>query len=194
MYETSRLSDEYATGVEEFIRVAMEDMANKGSTLMSCPCRDCNNGRSFSNPNQVRNHLIRRGFKQRYQCWIWHGESFPTDIGTGTEDQEYHTGGDKGNDLRDLETDIGTRTEHQEYQTEENDDIVVDKCDNFDQMLRDLEENFDNDKQYCLFENLSEDCNKELYPGCSKFSKLKGVLKLYNLKASNGWSDRSFTE
>ena len=35
MYETSRLSDEYATGVEEFIRVAMEDMANKGSTLMS---------------------------------------------------------------------------------------------------------------------------------------------------------------
>ena len=101
MYETSRLSDEYATGVEEFIRVAMEDMANKGSTLMSCPCRDCNNGKKFCNPNQVRNHLIRRGFKQGYKCWIWHGESFPTDVGTGTEHQEYHT-----EDLRGLETDI----------------------------------------------------------------------------------------
>ena len=63
MYEASRLSDEYTTGVEEFIRVAMEDMANKGSTMMSCPCRDCNNGQKISNPNQVRNHLIRRGFK-----------------------------------------------------------------------------------------------------------------------------------
>ena len=38
-----------------------------------------------------------------------------------------------------------------------------------------------------------EDSNKELYSD-SKFSKLKGVLKLYNLKTSNGWSwsDKSF--
>ena len=112
MYEASRLSDEYATGVEEFIRVAMEDMANNGSALMSCPCRDCSNGKKISKPNQVRNHLIRRGFKQGYKCWIWHGESLPTDIGTGSEHQEYHTGGDDGNDLRGLETDIGTRAEH----------------------------------------------------------------------------------
>ena len=68
MYETSRLSDEYMTSVEEFIRVAIEDMTNKGSALMSCPCRDCNNSKKISNPNQVRNHLIRSGFKQGYKC------------------------------------------------------------------------------------------------------------------------------
>ena len=85
MYEVSHISDEYMISVEEFIRVATEDIANKGSTLMSCPCRDCNNGQKFCNPNQVRNHLIHRGFKQGYKCWIWHGESLPTDIGTGIE-------------------------------------------------------------------------------------------------------------
>lgn len=174
MYEASRLSDEYMAGVDEFMKVAEEYMAGDGNGVMLCPCRDCNNLKKFSNPIQVRNHLIRRGFKHHYKRWIWHGES-------------------------NLQPDKGTSSEHQEYHTDVNDgsdDVPVDEnevVDNFDQMLRDLEEDFGNDKQYCVFENLYEDCNKELYPGCAKFSKLKGVLKLYNLKASNGWTDKSFT-
>ena len=176
MYGTSRISNEYMAGVDEFMKVATEDTAKNGTGLMSCPCRDCNNMNKFSNPNQVRNHLIRRGFKQQYKRWIWHGESLETDI--GSEHQEYHTGGSDGSG---------------DGPHDGTDDAVVDETENVDQMLRDLEEDFDNDKQYSVFENLYEDSNKELYPGCSKFSKLKGVLKLYNLKASNGWSDKSFT-
>jgi hypothetical protein len=126
----------------------------------------------------VRNHLIRRGFKHDYTHWIWHGESLETGIGTGTgsrhqEDHNYNSGSD--------------------VQGDENDDMVVDKGVNLDQMLRDLEDDFGNDKQYCEFENLYESCKKELYPGCTKFTKLQGILKLYNLKASNGWSDKIFT-
>ena len=45
-----------------------------------------------------------------------------------------------------------------------------------------------------MFERLVSDVEKPLYNGCTKFTRLSAVLKLYNLKADNGWSDKSFTE
>ncbi|KAI5402887.1 hypothetical protein KIW84_050473 [Lathyrus oleraceus] len=45
-----------------------------------------------------------------------------------------------------------------------------------------------------MFERLVSDAEKPLYDGCTKFTRLSAVLKLYNLKAGNGWSDKSFTE
>ena len=34
---------------------------------------------------------------------------------------------------------------------------------------------------------------KPLYPGCIKFKKLSGLVKLYNMKAQYGWLDKSFS-
>ncbi|RVW89710.1 hypothetical protein CK203_047225 [Vitis vinifera] len=45
-----------------------------------------------------------------------------------------------------------------------------------------------------LFETLLEDAQKPLYPGCRNFTKLSALVKLYNLKARYGWSDKSFSE
>ena len=45
-----------------------------------------------------------------------------------------------------------------------------------------------------MFERLVSNAEKPLYNGCTKFTRLFAVLKLYNLKAGNGWSDKSFTE
>nr|GMC91220.1 uncharacterized protein LOC109168127 [Ipomoea batatas] len=45
-----------------------------------------------------------------------------------------------------------------------------------------------------VFESLFVDSEKPLFPGCAKFTKLSAVLKLYSLKAKNGWSDKGFTE
>src|ERR1051325_465661 len=45
-----------------------------------------------------------------------------------------------------------------------------------------------------MFERLVRDAEKHLYNGCTKFTRLSVVLKLYNLKAGNGWWDKSFTE
>lgn len=45
-----------------------------------------------------------------------------------------------------------------------------------------------------MFERLVSDAEKPLYDGCTKFTRLSTVLKLYNLKAGNGWMDKSFTE
>ena len=45
-----------------------------------------------------------------------------------------------------------------------------------------------------LFSRLLQDGEKPLYPGCRNFTRLYALIKLYNLKARFGWSDKSFSE
>ncbi|XP_074298247.1 uncharacterized protein LOC141629085 [Silene latifolia] len=61
---------------------------------------------------------------------------------------------------------------------------------NIDRMMDDLEKDFIECPE--IFQRLVDDSKKPLYPG-SKFTRLSAVLKLYTLKAVNGWSDKSFT-
>ncbi|KAL0551668.1 hypothetical protein IC582_010757 [Cucumis melo] len=53
--------------------------------------------------------------------------------------------------------------------------------------------NYFNDKSE-NFEELVDDAKKPLYPNCTNFTKIFTLIKLYNLKAKFGWSDKSFTE
>ena len=44
------------------------------------------------------------------------------------------------------------------------------------------------------FEKLLSDTEKPLYEGCpNNYTKLFAIVRLYNLKAANGWSDKSFS-
>jgi len=45
-----------------------------------------------------------------------------------------------------------------------------------------------------VFDSLKDDSLTELYPNCSSFSRLSAVLRLFSMKARNGWTDRSFTQ
>lgn len=45
-----------------------------------------------------------------------------------------------------------------------------------------------------VFDSLCNDKEEALYPGCTNFTRLSAVLRLFNLKARNGWTDKSFTE
>ena len=58
-------------------------------------------------------------------------------------------------------------------------------------MIHDVEDHF-MDRLH-LIKSLKDDAEKFLYIGCSKFTKQSTVLRLYNLKVENGWSDKSFT-
>ncbi|XP_062099684.1 uncharacterized protein LOC133805518 [Humulus lupulus] len=53
-----------------------------------------------------------------------------------------------------------------------------------------FESNFDPVK----FQTMLEDVEKPIYPGCNKFTKLSTLLRLYNIKAKHGLSDKSFTD
>ena len=60
-----------------------------------------------------------------------------------------------------------------------------------DDMIRDI--GGESVHQAHVFDSLKDDSRTELYPGCSSFSRLSAVLRLFNMKARNGWTD-SFTE
>jgi len=45
-----------------------------------------------------------------------------------------------------------------------------------------------------VYETMSADAETPLYVGSTKFTGLSAILRLMNLKAINGWTDKSFTE
>nr|KYP76305.1 hypothetical protein KK1_020539 [Cajanus cajan] len=68
----------------------------------------------------------------------------------------------------------------------------IDMDDRLEEMLRDVDpESF---KRAHMYETICNDLEKPLYPNCTKFTRLSAILRLFNLKARNGWSDKSFTE
>lgn len=66
-----------------------------------------------------------------------------------------------------------------------------DQFDYMEDLTRNVEENLREFPE--KFEKLVNDSETPLYGGCTKFTRLSVVLRLYNLKAANGWSDKSFT-
>ena len=71
-------------------------------------------------------------------------------------------------------------------------EVDVDMDYQLEDMIRDIgAESFE---RAHVYDKLCIDAEKPLYPGCIKFTRLSAVLRLVNLKARNGWSDKSFTE
>ncbi|CAM8954575.1 unnamed protein product [Rhodiola kirilowii] len=64
--------------------------------------------------------------------------------------------------------------------------------DNIIDMVNNVAEDFVARPQ--VLESLRNDSELPLYEGCSKYTRLSATLKIFNLKAKNGWSDVSFTE
>ena len=69
--ENNRLSLQYKTGVNEFIRVASRLPNENGH--YRCPCKSCNNVRCLD-IGVVKNHLLNKGFTPGYTEWYHHGE------------------------------------------------------------------------------------------------------------------------
>jgi Transposase-associated domain len=70
MYEIRRDTLEYVRGVDEFINCVTENMRQSMTQIILCSCRNCQNVRRFQDVEKIRNHLIRRGFKERYTRWV----------------------------------------------------------------------------------------------------------------------------
>nr|XP_004512662.1 uncharacterized protein LOC101489810 [Cicer arietinum] len=76
--------------------------------------------------------------------------------------------------------------------TSERKEVNVDMNDQLDDMIRDVgQESFN---RAHVYDNLCSDKEEPLYLGCTNFTRLSAVLRLFNLKARNGWTDKSFTE
>ncbi|XP_074314047.1 uncharacterized protein LOC141649251 [Silene latifolia] len=64
--------------------------------------------------------------------------------------------------------------------------------DRVDDLINDLKQSTEDPTEIERFDRLFGDAMKPVYPG-SSFTCLSATLKLYSLKAKNGWSDKSFT-
>ncbi|CAK8541326.1 unnamed protein product [Lathyrus sativus] len=72
------------------------------------------------------------------------------------------------------------------------DNVSAEMDDRLEDMMRDIGQ--DSFKKAHAYDTLCSDKDKPLYPGCTNFTRLSVVLKLFNLKANNGWTDKSFSE
>jgi Transposase-associated domain len=154
-------------------------MRLRGEVKLLCPCCVCQNFIRWKDAEEVKSHLIRRGFKQRYTRWTKHGEYVDArtsmnlpDLGTNVE--------------------IELQTENVE-DVEPTENINFPRCnDELDEMMHHVLADFVDDVPD-IFENLHKDSNIPLFPSCTKYTKISAIFKLYNLKAKNNWSNASFT-
>lgn len=177
---------EYNDGLGEFFAFVESNM--KSSSKIPCPCDRCINTKFLSIAN-IKIHLEKYSFSETYNRWIYHGESLSDDDlesseedGINIEEEGDHVGVD--NSMISDEMEHGINVENVEnYEKVETE---VDDADDFE----DIDGDQDNEHEIIL-EKL-RDSELPLYTNCDKYTKLSAVVKLYNLKGANGWSDKSF--
>jgi len=114
----------------------------------------------------IREHLLCDGFLRSYTTWTWHGELLNLSRVSITE----------------------------EYVGSTMDDAVHDNVDDdlLEDMIRDVgAESFAEAHGYG---SMSSDAKTPLYPRSTNFTQLSAMLRLMNLKAINGWTNKNFTE
>jgi hypothetical protein len=77
MYVGNRVSERFIEGLKTFLETAaeykkLENMSNVH--YICCPCVDCCNEKKTRDIEEIREHLLVRGFMSGYICWIEHGE------------------------------------------------------------------------------------------------------------------------
>ncbi|XP_055830880.1 uncharacterized protein LOC129899907 [Solanum dulcamara] len=169
----NRVDQKYRDGVEGFLNWAFSQP--KVNTMIRCPCKGCMNT-VFKLRIDIRVDLLKKGFWDSYKVWDLHGE-------------------------------VLVRVENSNAAL--NDEVDVDSAeeDDITQMIHDAYGymNLDNNATYSegneepniyatKFYKLLEDGKTELYPGCTKVSKLSFVVKLLHLKSLNHWSNKSMDE
>nr|CAD39680.1 OSJNBb0089K06.18 [Oryza sativa Japonica Group]CAI44597.1 P0650D04.1 [Oryza sativa Japonica Group] len=188
MYTTGlrRQYKEYRDDVLSFMKAAEEDRIRRNNKYMCCPCSDYRNEILLEDEKEVHAHLIHhRGlFMERYTCWVKHGEQ---DLGT---DGAAADGSGKDNHEE------GDEEEHNMFVPSPLGGEMVDvDPDMLQDMLHDVDDPTMNERDSMKLSRLVSDSETPLYAGCKpKHTKLSATLDLMKLKASSGWSDKSFTE
>jgi hypothetical protein len=174
----------YNDGIAEFFNFVNVNF--NLHSVIPCPCNRCGNIRVLPIPD-VKIHLEKNSFSRDYRRWIFHGEldyedgEFDAEVNNDTAEA---AGFDEGDGAYDVYVNNRSPTP----------DFVLDEKFAEDDGLDDFEVTGDGEiKADDLIEKLTQS-EMPLFTGCKKYTKLSAVVKLYNLKGSNGWSDKSFTD
>jgi len=170
-------------------------MRIRGLPTMYCPCVDCLNQKKFAQWDNIFDHLITRGFKNKYTCWNRHGEE-----GLNEGEAECLNEGESLRHARGLNE--GAARRHDDKALNEGEECVnfwEEECrnfgedeafppedlteqeisgfnddvqafvDNIDEMVRDVEfQGVYTSSELASLKQLIEDSKKSLYPSCAK--------------------------
>jgi hypothetical protein len=180
------LSNEYINGLDAFIDFTKKDMVDNGRGFICCPCKHCKNGKKYHSDDVLMTHLIKHEFKEDYRCWNKHGE---VGLNEAEMREEVPTDGVKEEDDDVNETDILRLS----------DDSIISRVDNIEEMVHNVERCADDDQhsndELVKYKKMTEDSNKPFYDGCAvRYMRLFVMVKLFQLKVSNEWSDGSFKD
>jgi hypothetical protein len=134
--------------------------------------------------------LINHEFMEDYRCWNKHGEEGLIEVEMRDSYVEREVPTSVEEDYDDMnEADILGFT----------DDDIEFQVHNIEEMVCNIERHGDDDQysnsELAKYKKMIEDSKKPLYHGCAtQYMRLFAMVKLFQLKASNGWSDCSFMD
>lgn len=182
-----RNSIEYEQGVRGFLDFAFEHRSVNGKII--CPCKRCH-FKKWKSRDEVYDHLICTPFPAGYTSWSYHGESAtgethnasfinPSNSAEGTTIVE--------DPVQNMINDAFGVDRHRENEVPiaENVDIDMDE----EETTPASQERLEADEFY----ELARDGEQPLYEGCTKYSRLSFLVKLYHIKCLSGVSDKAMT-
>ncbi|KAK1359728.1 hypothetical protein POM88_044202 [Heracleum sosnowskyi] len=89
--EAKYLREEYKSGVDSFIKFALDNLQEEDNGLIRCPCKECKN-KHYKNPSTVKVDLYRHGIMQYwYTRWDSHEEKDMSrdEVGTSSLNTNY---------------------------------------------------------------------------------------------------------
>jgi len=122
----------------------------KNPSRIICPCLKCCHSRVV-NVDELEAHLVCNGIDKSYSCWTKHGENQKNDIAHNEHDS--------------------TSYAPQETDTTYDFDQVEEIANIIEEDMRDCPQ---------MFDKLTMDAKTPLYNGCTSFTRLSAVLKLFN--------------
>jgi hypothetical protein len=186
----SCLYNEYIKGLDAFIDFVKKDILDNVRGNLCCPCKCCKNEKKYRADDVLRSHLTKHGFMEDYRCWNKHREE-------GINEAEMR------DSYVEREVPIGVKEDHDDVNEVDilgfTDDDIEFQVHNIEEMVRNVERHGDDDQysngELAKYKKMIEDSKKPFYHGCAaRYTRLFAMVKLFQLKASNGWSDCSFKD
>ncbi|XP_025703763.1 uncharacterized protein [Arachis hypogaea] len=175
-----RDSIEYRQGLNMFLDFAFANASS--DNMIKCTCPQC--GFQFIQTREdAYDHLLMKSFPAGYTLWLRHGEKPVEESSSCTPIVENPT----------PEVNPYIQMVHEAFNftmpTGSEETTTADHVEDNDIELPYLYDGLSRDAQD--FADLLADGAEELYPGCSKYSKLSFLVKLYHIKCMCGVSDKA---
>ncbi|RYR58479.1 hypothetical protein Ahy_A05g024270 isoform H [Arachis hypogaea] len=176
-----RNSIEYERGVRRFIDFAFENSLAEATV---CPCLKCGFRKKVTK-GEMYDHLICTQFPKEYTLWFYHGETEVGDPSSNVSNSDASNAFDDFNQdsIHDMLGDAFGTDMHwaNEVSLESDEDI-----DGVERVMPDVADAAE-------FEELASHAELPLYEGCTRYSRLSFLVKMYHIKCICGMTDKAMS-